>query len=89
MSSSLHVFRGASEFRRMKVRAGTRKVKFAGRSALGIRPGPPTVPQFLGDPTVWVGWLHWLEDKCLHCTGREQATTDCHAHPLSTQELLR
>lgn len=50
MSSSLHVFRGASEFRRMKVRAGTRKVKFAGRSALGIRPGPSTVPQFLGDP---------------------------------------
>lgn len=84
MSSSLHVFRGVKNESQ-----GRHKVKFAGRSALGIRPGPLTVPQFLGDPTVWVGWLHWLEDKCLHSTGREQATTDCHAHPLSTQELLR
>lgn len=87
MSSSLHVFRGVKNESQ-----GRHKVKFAGRSALGIRPGPLTFPQFLGDPTVWVGlvgWLHWLEDKCLHSTGREQATTDCHAHPLSTQELLR
>lgn len=53
MSSSLHVFRGASEFRRMKVRAGTRLSSREGALS-GSGPGPQPSLYFLA--TLLCGW---------------------------------
>lgn len=53
MSSSLHVFRGVSEFRRMKVRAGTRLSSREGALS-GSGPGPQPSLNFLA--TLLCGW---------------------------------